>query len=60
MLYEQWEGIDVDKDAFLQKLKEYLPENIYDCKIGTDMRVNTRVVVDEEGWIWVRDAESFK
>ena len=53
-------GIEMDIGSFLQNLKEYMPENIYDCKIGTDMRVNTRVVVDEAGWIWVRDAESFK
>lgn len=50
----------MDKGSFVKKLKEYLPENIYDCKIGTDMNVNTRVVVDEAGWIWVRDTESFK
>ena len=32
------EGIEVDKGSFVQKLKEYLPENIYDCKIGIDIR----------------------
>lgn len=50
----------MEKEVFIQQLMEHLPDDVYDCKVGMDMTINSRVVVDDDGWIWVREAESFK
>lgn len=52
----------MNTDDFIKQLKNHFPSryDIYDSNIGTDMTVNTRIVIDDEGWIWLRASEALK
>ena len=49
-------------EEFIEKLSDWCEKttNTYDFTIGKDMSVNTKITVDEEGFIWIRAYESFK
>ena len=49
-------------EEFISTMTEWCEKtnNTYDFTIGKDMSVNTRITIDEEGFIWIRACESFK
>ncbi len=52
----------MDYETFSSKWNEFCEKsnNDDDMKLGNDMSINTRITVDENGDIWVRDRNSFK
>ena len=50
----------MDFKSFKAQLEKYLPSPAVDCTIGEDLSVNTRITVDSDGFIHVRDRNSFK